>query len=68
MDKKADVDLVDLLTKKRYNPKKVYSEKSINLFKELVKQSGLPVHVGSGKYSLINPKSVNKEQIIKIFS
>ena len=68
MDKKTDGDLVDLLTKTRYNPKKVYSEKSVKQFKELVKQSGLPVQQSSGKYSLINPKSVNKEQIIKIFS
>ena len=67
MDKKTDGDLVDLLTKTRYNPKKVYSEKSVKQFKELVKQSGLPVQQSSGKYSLINPKSVNTEQIIKIF-
>lgn len=67
MDMKADNDLIDLLTKKRYNPKKVYSEKSVNQFKELVKQSGLPIQQSSGKYSLINPKSVNTEQIIKIF-
>lgn len=67
MDKKTDGDLVDLLTKTRFNPKKVYSEKSVNQFKELVKQSGLPVQQSSGKYSLLNPKIVNKEQIIKIF-
>ncbi len=64
LDKKAPVDLIELLTK-RFNPKKNYTDKSVKLFKELVKHSGLPVHMGSGKYKLLHSKG---SPLIKVVS
>ncbi len=45
MDKKAPVDLVELLTKS-YNPRINYSDKIIKTFQDLVKLFRLPVHTG----------------------
>ncbi len=52
-NKRVDQDLIDLLTK-RYNPKRNYSSHSIKLFRELVKQSELPVAPYSGKQKLVD--------------
>lgn len=50
LSRKADQDLIELLTK-RYNTKKQYSEKSLKLFAKLIDLSGLPVNNRSIKYS-----------------
>jgi len=65
MDKKAPIDLVELLTK-RYNPRTNYSDKSIKTFQDLVKLSGLPVHSGSGKFHLLKKKERCDNKVIRI--
>ena len=58
LSRKADQDLIELLTK-RYNTKKVYSEKALRTFAKLIDLSGLPVNPRSKKYtSTQKPASV----------
>ena len=47
----ADKSLVDLLTKK-FNPKKKYSSRAIQIFNDLNRLSGMPEHKSSGKSKL----------------
>ena len=51
-EKKGDKSLVDLLTK-RFNPKKRYSSKAIQIFNDLNMLSYIPKHNSSGKVNLI---------------
>ena len=58
LSRKADQDLIELLTK-RYNSKKVYSEKALETFAKLIDLSGLPINARSKKYaSTRKPASV----------
>ena len=58
LSRKADQDLIELLTK-RYNTKKVYSEKALETFAKLIDLSGLPINARSKKYaSTRKPASV----------
>ena len=50
-ENKGDKSLVDLLPK-RFNPKKKYSSKAIQIFNDLNMLSGIPKHKSSGKASL----------------
>ena len=53
----VDDDFIELITK-RYNSKKTYSKQSIDLFNELTKLSGLPLHKTSSKFKkLIKPSN-----------
>ncbi|PFX23307.1 hypothetical protein AWC38_SpisGene12150 [Stylophora pistillata] len=47
-EKRGDRSLIDLLTK-RFNPKINYSQKSMDIFKDLTKLANLPMHKTSGK-------------------
>jgi len=76
LDQPADADLLELLTK-RYNPKKTYSDYSIQLFRRLVDLSELPITPTSKKFEILsndqkkgvspmfNNKSVKKEKMIE---
>ena len=48
----ADRSLIDLLTK-RYNPKKAYSSKAIQIFQDLTRLANMPKHRSSGKSKLL---------------
>ena len=50
-ENKGDKSLVDLLTK-RFNPKKKYSSKAIQIFNDLNMLSDIPKHKSSGKSNL----------------
>ena len=50
-EKQGDRSLVDLLTK-RFNPKKQYSSRVIQIFNEFNRLSGMPEHRSSGKSKL----------------
>ena len=50
-ESQADRSLVDLLTK-RFNPKKQYSSRAIQIFNDLNRLSGMPEHRSSGKSKL----------------
>ena len=52
----ADRSLIDLLTKK-YNPRKAYSSKAIQIFQNLTRLANMPKHRSSGKSKLLNPQS-----------
>jgi hypothetical protein len=64
MNKKVDIDLVDLLSK-RYNPRKKYSKSAISDFRKLVKLSELPVHRGTGKFKFLQQKHVRPDLFSK---
>ena len=51
ISRKADRDLIDLLTK-RYNSKKQYSPQSLETFAKLRDLSGLPINARSMKYAV----------------
>ena len=56
VDERVDNDFIELITK-RYNPRKTYSFKTENLFKNLTETSGLPMHKTSSKFlKMIKPK------------
>ena len=58
LSRKADQDLIELLTK-RYNTKKVYSEKVLETYAKLIDLTGLPFFARSKKYaSTRKPASV----------
>ena len=48
----ADKSLIDLLTKK-YNPRKAYSLKAIQIFQDLCRLANMPKHRSSGKSKLL---------------
>ena len=50
LSRKADRDLIDLLTK-RYNTKKLYSPQSLETSAKLIDLSGLPINARSLKYA-----------------
>ena len=50
LSRKADRDLIDLLTK-RYNSKKQYSPQSLETFAKLIDLSGWPINARSMKYA-----------------
>ncbi|PFX21387.1 hypothetical protein AWC38_SpisGene14143 [Stylophora pistillata] len=50
-ERQGDRGIVDLLTK-RYNPKRQYSSKAIQIFKDLSKLANIPTHKSSGKSKL----------------
>lgn len=60
---KFDPSFFELLTK-RYNPKMVYTDRAINLFRRLVDKSGAPMQPLSGKHKLLTPKKFAGEGMI----
>ena len=53
---------------KRYNSKKTYSKQSIDLFNELTKLSGLPLHKTSSKFKKIINCSCDNNQTIEYYN
>ena len=58
----ADKSLIDLLTK-RYNPRKAYSSKAIQIFQDLTKFANMPKHRTSGKSKLLKSQPMRGGQI-----
>src|SRR5438552_18424821 len=66
ISQKFDPYFIDLLTK-RYNSKKTYSQKSLELFNKLIMLSGLPINNRSMKFErVVSNNSQNNE--IKYYS
>jgi hypothetical protein len=60
MNKRVDPDFVDLVTK-RYNPKRQYSPLAVDLFRQLVRHSDLPMdREHTGKMKLLYPGARGK--------
>ena len=58
----ADKSLIDLLTK-RYNPRKAYSSKAIQIFQDLSRLANMPKHRTSGKSKLLKSQPLRGGQI-----
>ena len=62
LSRKMDIALMDLLTK-RYNSKRLYSDKSLKTFGKLIELSGLPLNRRSMKFSTVTGGSAKKSTI-----
>ena len=56
LSRKADPDLIELLTK-RYNTKKEYSQHALKTFEKLIDLSGMPLNTRSLKYTSTHQRS-----------
>jgi hypothetical protein len=66
LNQKVDQSFVELVTK-RYNTRIAYTPTAVKAFNKLVQLSGLPLHLGSGKYKMLHGDDTNG-RILRIVS